>query len=487
MMSNPAASGYGAMMFLFHTGRTGGAVPEPHRWALWHGHNRLTSREQQSGCFMCCSTTGGACPLHWPGRRWSKPVNRASFDKPPRPFAMIAHRLFLFTCVLATWLASPTPGCGAAQDPSLPVEMPLNTEAIHGGNLYFTLYLEDGEELLLGVDTGMPQTVLDISLEPKLGKCLGTKTIRYAWAGKSTAREYAAPRLYLGRSQLQIGSRIFTDNLRARGLTGPRAAGILGMDCLRHYCLQLDYGAMRMRFLDPNHPGGANLGKPYRVHMFCNLPFVRADLAGAGNLWFRIDSGIPTSMPDFVLRQKPFQRQRNKQTPALSSELTPVSIALFSEASFGGVAYTNVTLAQDRRVSWWDGNFLGLGFLSRNLATLNFPKRLMYLRPTGVQDFPKGCWITASAIDFFDGLQKKRQLPGWSKGDTGHATAAADFVFDGKYPVTRTFDVRKNANASCFHYRVVHPSPDGGWRLQRAWRTDPSGSVVEEYLVPSPP
>jgi len=42
---------------------------------------------------------------------------------------------------------------------------------IHG--VFVTLRLADGEKLLFLLDTGRPNTVLDKSLEPKLGKRLG--------------------------------------------------------------------------------------------------------------------------------------------------------------------------------------------------------------------------------------------------------------------------------------------------------------------------
>jgi hypothetical protein len=96
---------------------------------------------------------------------------------------------------------------------SRPSEVAINAEAVRGGSLHLTLRLEDGEELVFMVDTGMPQTVLDKSLEPKLGKCLGRTTFRYASYGKSKTRVYAAPRLYLGKLQLQLGRRVLTDNL----------------------------------------------------------------------------------------------------------------------------------------------------------------------------------------------------------------------------------------------------------------------------------
>src|SRR5207244_10946810 len=65
--------------------------------------------------------------------------------------------------------------------PSLPADASLNKGAGRGDELYLTLRLETGEELLFVVDTGSPCTVFDKSLEPKLGKRLGTTKVK--WRG----------------------------------------------------------------------------------------------------------------------------------------------------------------------------------------------------------------------------------------------------------------------------------------------------------------
>ncbi len=56
----------------------------------------------------------------------------------------------------------------------LPADVSMNKEAGRGNWLFVTLRLESGEELPFFVDTGMTLTLLDKSLEPKLGKRLGT-------------------------------------------------------------------------------------------------------------------------------------------------------------------------------------------------------------------------------------------------------------------------------------------------------------------------
>jgi hypothetical protein len=110
--------------------------------------------------------------------------------------------------------------------------------------------LENGKELLFAVDTDAPFTLLDKSLEPILGKRFGTTKAVYIYYGKATQDVYEAPKLYLGGTQLLTADQVVTDDLKVFGSDLP-FMGILGMDCLRHYCIQLDFAAGKMRFLDP--------------------------------------------------------------------------------------------------------------------------------------------------------------------------------------------------------------------------------------------
>src|SRR5665213_2535033 len=71
--------------------------------------------------------------------------------------------------------------------PNLPAETSFNKGAGHGDNLYMTLRLESGEELLFVVDTGSTVTYLDKSLEPKLGKRLNTTKSQWMAYENATA------------------------------------------------------------------------------------------------------------------------------------------------------------------------------------------------------------------------------------------------------------------------------------------------------------
>src|SRR5262245_3298072 len=73
----------------------------------------------------------------------------------------------------------------------LPAEVAMNQDAGRGTWLFVTLRLESGEELPAVVDTGSSWTLFDKSLEPKLGKRLGTMTVSN-WDKKMDLGRYAA-------------------------------------------------------------------------------------------------------------------------------------------------------------------------------------------------------------------------------------------------------------------------------------------------------
>ncbi len=72
-------------------------------------------------------------------------------------------------------LLCPQGKAGSIQTP-LPADVAINKAAGRGGHVLVTLRVGTGEELPFLVDTGTTMTILNKSLEPKLGQQLGTAT-----------------------------------------------------------------------------------------------------------------------------------------------------------------------------------------------------------------------------------------------------------------------------------------------------------------------
>ena len=145
----------------------------------------------------------------------------------------------------------------------LPATVAMNQDAGRGDVLTVTVRLADGEKLPLVLDTGSPITAFDKSLEPGLGKRLGTGTL-LNFGVKQDVGVYAAPKIYLGNVLLRnTGTNVITfDRHKLAGQSWPSFGGFLGMDVLQNYCLQLDFAAGKVRFLDDEHADKTDWGEP---------------------------------------------------------------------------------------------------------------------------------------------------------------------------------------------------------------------------------
>jgi hypothetical protein len=404
----------------------------------------------------------------------------------------------LFVCMLLLCsCATRPPSSGVVPPLPLPTEVTINKDAGRGDHLLVTVRLESGAELPFLVDTGSPMTLLDKSLEPQLGKCLGTVTLSNFGTTYEASR-YAAPRLYFGNTPLITDSNAFTSDFVKKMSSGERRPilGILGMDCLRHYCIQLDFQAGKMRFLDPNHLKTARLGQAFP------LTFARADgeppewihpcvsrcsLAGGADTNLLLDTGANC---DGLLEPQLFRREAQEQRLRMPADTDkePNNLGL-PQRVWSGNTYTSLWVGNG--ASSTDGengeNALGLRFLARHLVTLDFPHRTMYLKQVRrgpLLDTELAAAVKAarkSAYPLVRKSLKKGQLPGWAQGQRG---AIKDVFQFRQEPDTITFDAVKKGDSSTYHYQFTRSSKDGPWQLQKAWRTDQNDHTVQEYPVP---
>jgi len=363
----------------------------------------------------------------------------------------------------------------------LPADVTLNKEAGHGGLLYVTLRLADGEELPFLVDTGATGTLLDKSVEPKLGKRLGTGTSA-GWGSKEKANSYAAPRFYLGNTLLVTGGRIWVSEGSNHAGNQPHPAGTLGMDCLQHYCIQLDFEAGKMRFLDPDRINPIELGKAFPLTFSHNLPFIHhPGLLGGPDTNLLIDLGCRTD-----------GLEENSGIKGLAQMLP--------DCVWDGEIYTNLAVAAVEHA-----NVIGLNFLARHLVTLDFPGRTMYLKQTSVGPLKGDNSVEinneeiGAPAEFLEGLKHKGQLPGLSGTDQGATYLETYSNFDSQpadsesmayvraYFSSRhksvTFGFWKDGDSSVRHYTIARTSPGNRWQLQKAWRTDQAGRTIEDFPV----
>jgi hypothetical protein len=359
--------------------------------------------------------------------------------------------------------------------PQLPAEVTMNKDAGCGGMLFVTLRLENGQEMPFMVDTGASGTVIDKSLEPKLGKRRGTVSTS-GWEGTGKANAFPAPAIYLGNTRLLTEKIIYTSDLK-------HPSGILGMDCLKHYCIQLDFAARTMRFLEPGQVNAAELGKAFPLTFRGNLPYIdHAGLIGGSRTNLLIDVGC--------------------RVDGLEDKSAIKGLAqILRDCVWDGEIYTNLTVASVEH-----GHALGLNFFARHLVTLDFPNRTMYLKQTRVGPLPGDSSMQISndeigaPAEYIESLKEKGELPGLSKDDQGvicletysnfgrqsvnaKGVAYTRAYFNSQHK-TVTFAFCKSGDSASYHYQVARESKESPWKLQKAWRTDQNGRIVEEYPIP---
>jgi hypothetical protein len=298
-----------------------------------------------------------------------------------RTSAAVCGLLLLF-CSCAT---------AAPDQPALPAEVPINHAAGRGGLLFIPVRLESGDEVRMIVDTGAPITLLDKSLVPRLGKQLQPVTIQ-TFRGRRRGGIYPAPKFHLGNFPLLTWTNVVTCDLKKLlPLSDHPVLGVLGMDCLHHYCVQLDFEAERLRFLDSNHLAPAGLGKAFPLEFVADpahygIPIIQhAGLLGGPVTNIVIDTG---NNDDGMVESSAIRRhapnsysggpvKRVKHYLAVEG-IVKHDVGL-PGCIWAGNTYTNIGVG---RGSAEAPNWIGLRFLARHLVTLDFPNQTLYLKQT---------------------------------------------------------------------------------------------------------
>ena len=162
----------------------------------------------------------------------------------PRLLLLLGLAVGYAMALIAAMSSSFTSCCLGAQNPaaSTPIiEAQLAEPISPAGPGCVEVRFHDGTTILLVVDTGSPNSYFEKSLEPRLGKCLGTESFGWSFFTNQLARTYRTPELYIGGTLLVMPKSIWVVDSLPNLPNFPSAArvvGVLGMDCLTNYCLQ---------------------------------------------------------------------------------------------------------------------------------------------------------------------------------------------------------------------------------------------------------
>ncbi len=385
----------------------------------------------------------------------------------------------------------------------LPRTVVFDEDTGRGRLLILKVRLESGEEIPFLFDTGTAITCFDQSLEPKLGRCLGPATVIH-FGVKHEGNLYPAPRLFLGDTLLRSsGTNVATFDFRKTAPDGVlRFLGILGMDVLKNYCVQLDFDAHRLRFFKTRAAAPRTWGRVFPLlAVGDDCPVVTDNFLGAAHPVSVVDSGFNY---DGWLTPACYQEWMN-QPPRWDYGQNS-----YYYGSLGGEVYLSLNLKEIYSHALFTEdphlkiNGIGLRFLARHRVTFDFPNHRMYLRRTSVgprvADRVKTAGDAAgrSAFEYVSRLRKLGQLPGWSKADKpadGNYSFNVTFLshpdsdLEPQSPsdleqatVVNLYNLRKKQDPCLYVYELRRSQRGDAWNIEKAWKTDADGRILEHLL-----
>lgn len=257
-------------------------------------------------------------------------------------------------------------------------------DAPRGGDLVVVPVSVNGEPFRFILDTGCSSTAFVERHRRLFGKL--TRRTRGNILGGSMELEYfAAPHLMLGQIELSRVEDAACINLDDLEDEYGQIDGILGMDALKYMIVQIDFDAGKVRFLKSSSdaPGRA-VPIVWRRRKMLDGPFIAATIDGELPCEFLIDTGYVSATfgaldfePfDILVECGAIEPLSGSYSSRAFSRSFRVSVGRLRTIEFEGFRHKNELFCREpARPS------LGIAFLSRYVATFDFPNSVVYLRP----------------------------------------------------------------------------------------------------------
>jgi hypothetical protein len=366
----------------------------------------------------------------------------------------------------------------------IPSDVNINEDAGSGSHVFVMIRLEDGEELPFLLDTGSPVTLFDRSLKVKLGKRLDRVTL-WVWGNKQNSEVFAAPKIYLGDTPLVTDTTVTTFDFRdLSSFAGRPIKGILGMDCLQHYCIQLDFPARKMRFLQPAQMNARLSGKPYalefsgvgqdRTNFF--RPYIhKGSVVGEKGTSLLVDTGLNI---DGAMDPQLLRKQRSGLAAPAVEKVDRFSWN-FRESVWDGESFTNIVVREAAgNVAGKGANVMGLRFLARHLVTFDFPNHTMYLLQQSIGPLPDESVRLIRALE-----ASKNELPADIDARLNAIMAHQRPPFLFRW-FGGTLTMQNQDKSAFYHFTVSRKFGHSQWKLKKAWQADRQDRTVQEYSIP---
>lgn len=290
----------------------------------------------------------------------------------------------LLKVVLGLFLSVMLLTAGCADEPKSTSEKPAEQnilaefEIAKGGGPILIPVTFKGKEYVFLVDTGCSHMVFDTSFKHELGDV--QKVERVLTHGSPIISEvFEAPEAFLGPLNTQdCGEVICIDLEMASSVLGRRISGLIGMNFLKKYIVQIDFDKGSLSFLQPlqkRHPRWGNkLSIGYNPF---GIPKIAGNILNGIKVDFMIDTGanstggLGSDIFEKFLSEK--ELKTSEILFATASGVIQKKEIRIDSLSVGSFEYQDLIFSE---ANW---SYLGLSFLSRHRVTFDFPNSRMYL------------------------------------------------------------------------------------------------------------
>ena len=292
-----------------------------------------------------------------------------------------SRKVALFLLFLVLFLAG---GCAdeseRASDEPNDQKVLAEFKIARGGDPILLPVTFKGEKYLFLLDTGFSLMVFDTSFKHELGDV--KRIARMITFGNPIMVEvFSAPEALLGPLSLQDCNQVSCLDLKMVSLiSGRKISGIIGMNFLRRYVVQIDFDKRTLSFLQPVDGRHSHWGKELMIdYDSLGLPHITENILDGIKVDFMIDTGAIGAAG--ALDSKIFEEILSKKEIKTSEELSATASGIvrsrearIDNLSVGSFEYQDLIFGEG---NW---SYLGLLFLSRHIVTFDFPNSRMYLK-----------------------------------------------------------------------------------------------------------
>jgi predicted aspartyl protease len=274
---------------------------------------------------------------------------------------------------------------GCADEPEDISDAPANQKVLaefkiarSGDPILLPVTFKENEHLFL-LDTGSSHTVFDTSFRQELGE---VKTVKKGLtSGNPILAEFVnAPEALLGPLNLkECGEIACVDLHMFNSVLGKKVSGIIGMNFLRKYVVQVDFDKGKLSFLQPMEEQNSNWGIELAIEYdSLGWPQITGLVLDDIEVDFVIDTGAnSTGGLDSDIFEHTLSENELKTCEILFATASGVirkREMRIKNISVGSLNYADLIFGEANM------SHLGLSFLSRHIATFDFSNSRMYLK-----------------------------------------------------------------------------------------------------------